>query len=88
MGIKKERRPILTPAVYMDLTGDNGSMEGRMKWNEEDGTMEYGMPGGNVTLQVGQEHLVKVVNKTGITIPDGTPVYVTVPPVVFAEGSM
>jgi hypothetical protein len=40
------------------------SSYGRLKWNEEDGTLDIGMKGGNVTLQVGQEQLIRVVNKT------------------------
>jgi hypothetical protein len=40
------------------------SSYGRLKWNDEDGTLDIGMKGGNVTLQVGQEQLIRVVNKT------------------------
>lgn len=36
-----------------------------MRWNDTDGTVDIGMKGGNVTLQVGQEQLARVVNKTG-----------------------
>lgn len=35
-----------------------------MRWNNTDGTVDIGMKGGNVTLQVGQEQLARVVNKT------------------------
>ena len=38
---------------------------GRMTWNDTDGTVDLGLKGGNVTLQVGQEQLVRVVNRTG-----------------------
>jgi hypothetical protein len=41
------------------------NVEGRLTWNDEDGTLNLGMKGGNVTLQVGQEQVVRVVNKTG-----------------------
>jgi hypothetical protein len=54
----------------------DSSIEGRLQWNAEDGTLEYGLPGGNVTLQIGQEQLVKCVNETGSTINDGDVVYV------------
>jgi hypothetical protein len=37
----------------------------RMTWNDQDGTIDLGLKGGNVTLQVGQEQLVRVVNGTG-----------------------
>lgn len=36
-----------------------------MRWNDADGTVDLGLKGGNVTLQVGQENVVRVVNKTG-----------------------
>lgn len=36
-----------------------------MRWNDTDGTVDLGLKGGNVTLQVGQENVVRVVNKTG-----------------------
>lgn len=41
---------------------------GRFVWNDIDGTLDLGMKGGNVTLQVGQEQLVRVVNKTATNI--------------------
>lgn len=82
MGVEKVQRPILAPHIdtdHVDLrtTFLDGVLEGRIQWNEEDGTLEYGLPGGNVVLQVGQEHLVKAVNKTGATLPNGTPIYVS-----------
>ncbi len=47
-----------TTAVYTNEVGKIG-------WNDEDGTLNIGLKGGNVTLQVGQEQLQRVVNKTG-----------------------
>jgi hypothetical protein len=41
---------------------------GTMAWNSQDGTADLRMGGGNVTLQVGQEELVRVVNKTGANL--------------------
>jgi hypothetical protein len=38
---------------------------GCMRWNDADGTAEIKLKGGNVTLQIGQEQLVRVVNKVG-----------------------
>jgi hypothetical protein len=60
-----------------DTTFENGNAEGRVQWNSEDGTLEYGLPGGNVNLQVGQEVVFKAVNKTGSEIPNGTPVFIS-----------
>lgn len=66
-----------TPWVQLDTAFADGSIEGRLQWNSEDGTMEYGLPGGNVVLQVGQEHVVLARNNTGSTIINGSCVYVT-----------
>lgn len=38
---------------------------GKLKWNDVDGTLDLGLKGGNVTLQLGQELVTRVVNKTG-----------------------
>ena len=39
-----------------------------MRWNDSDGTVDLGLKGGNVTLQVGQEQVLRVVNKTATNI--------------------
>ena len=39
-----------------------------MRWNDTDGTIDLGLKGGNVTLQVGQEQVLRVVNKTATNI--------------------
>lgn len=51
--------------------------EGRMAWDVDNGTLKIGMPGGNVNLQVGQEHIIRCRNITGSTITNGSLVYVT-----------
>jgi hypothetical protein len=63
--------------VSFDLTWEDGSQEGRLQWNNDDGTLEVGLPGGNVNLQIGLESLMRVSNKSGATITNGTPVYVS-----------
>lgn len=62
--------------IQFDTAYSDGITEGRLQWNPDDGTLEIGMPGGSVNLQIGQENLIKVTNKTGITIPNGTAVFV------------
>jgi len=44
------------------------NIEGRLTWSDADGTLNLGLKGGNVTLQVGQEEVVRVVNKTGANL--------------------
>jgi hypothetical protein len=39
-----------------------------MRWNDQDGTVDLGLKGGNVTLQVGQEEVIRVVNKAGVNL--------------------
>ncbi len=61
--------------IQFDTSYTNGSAPGRLQWHSEDGTLEVGMPGGNVNLQIGQEHLVLCRNTTGTPIPNGSVVY-------------
>lgn len=50
--------------TFDQASTDVGSV-GRLVWNDTDGTLNLGLKGGNVTLQLGQETLARVVNKTG-----------------------
>lgn len=52
------------------------STPGEMVWNDTDGTIEFQLKGGNVTLQVGQEQVLRVRNNTASTITNGTVVYI------------
>lgn len=67
----------LTDYVDFDTTYSDGVKEGRLQWNTTDGTLEVGMAGGSVNLQIGQEQLIRATNKTGSDIPNGTAVYVS-----------
>ena len=51
--------------VAFDQTPTGAAGVGVLRWNDNDGTLDLGLKGGNVTLQVGQEMLARVVNKTG-----------------------
>lgn len=53
------------------------SAVGRLKWNDVDGTLDLGLKGGATTLQVGQELIVRALNRTGQTISNGTVVFIT-----------
>jgi hypothetical protein len=66
-----------TPWVQLDTEFADGTAEGRMQWNSDDGTAEIGMPGGNVNLQIGQEQLIRVRNNSGTNILNGQAVYVS-----------
>jgi len=56
--------------IDFDTTASNVGAVGRLKWNDDDGTLDLGLKGGNVTLQIGQEEVVRVVNKTGINLTE------------------
>ena len=55
-------------ASFLGIAGGSGTNVGRLSWNDTDGTLDLGLKGGNVTLQIGQEQLVRVVNKTATSI--------------------
>ena len=52
-------------SVDFDTTPANAGTVARLQWNDTDGTLDLGLKGGNVTLQIGQELVARVVNKTG-----------------------
>lgn len=62
-------------AIQFSLTGTTTQAEGRLLWNVDDGTLEFGLPGGNVVQQIGQETLVRVINKSGTGFTNGQIVY-------------
>lgn len=54
--------------LQMDTTPTQVGGVGRMIWNDADGTYDLGLKGGNVTIQLGQEQVARVVNKTGVDL--------------------
>lgn len=62
--------------VDFNLTPTVTGVEGRLFWDATDGTLNLGMPGGNVDLKIGQGRVIRAINKTGSTIPKGSVVYV------------
>lgn len=62
--------------VQFSTTGATAAVA-RITWNDTDGTLEFGLKGGNVVLQIGQEQVLRATNSTGSTIANGTAVYIT-----------
>ena len=64
---------------YIDFNLLNGiaQAEGRLVWNDDDGTLNLGLPGGTVNLQIGQESVIRAKNTSGSTIGDGKAVRIT-----------
>jgi hypothetical protein len=54
---------IIVPEIQFANPAISG--EKLLKWNDTDGTLDVGLKGGNVTLQIGQEQVIRVVNGTG-----------------------
>jgi hypothetical protein len=77
-GIGMGDNPI-TDVGYMDFNTSNGipAAEGRMVWNDDDGTLNIGLKGGNVNLQSGMELVLRGKNDTGAIIIDGQTVYIS-----------
>lgn len=50
--------------------------EGVLVWNSGEGTLDLGLKGGNVTLNLGQEQVALCYNGTGSTLLEGTVVYI------------
>lgn len=67
----------LTDKLSLDTTATNTLGIGEMGWNTNEAGPEVVMGGGNVTLQVGQETVVRVYNNTGSALTDGQVVYCT-----------
>ena len=61
---------------YIDFASTPG-LAGRAKWNDTDGTLDIGLKGGLVTLQVGQEMVQRIYNDTGAALLEGQVVYTT-----------
>ena len=60
---------MLTGNLEFDNTPTNiPTAAGSVYWNDTDGTLDLILKGGNVKLQVGQESVIRVVNKTATNI--------------------
>ena len=56
---------LLAQTLALNTTTAGTAGIGTMAWNDSEGTIEFKLKGGNVTLQLGQEQVARVVNKTG-----------------------
>jgi hypothetical protein len=65
-------------ALYFNTSPDPIVLEeGVLQWNPTDGTLNLGMMGGLTSQQIGQELPLLAYNDTGVSIPEGTPVYIS-----------
>lgn len=49
----------------------------RLRWNDTDGSLNLGLKGGNIVARMTEDSLVRVTNRTGVTIAKGSVVYVS-----------
>jgi hypothetical protein len=57
-----------SPYYQLNTLSPGTQAVGRFVWNDVDGTADLRLKGGNVTLQIGQETVVRVVNKTNANL--------------------
>lgn len=81
VGINSTGTALLADADLMNVdfsTSNTASgAVGRLTWNDTDGTLDLGLKGGNVTLQIGQEQNVRIYNETASGFTDMQVVRVT-----------
>lgn len=75
---------LTTDFVKYNVTPVSTLSVGQTQWNDTDGTLDLRLKGNNVTLQVGQEQLVRVVNKVGSNLTEAA--YSAVRSRLVAEG--
>jgi hypothetical protein len=64
-------------AIDFDTTDSITSAVGRLTWDDGEGTLNFGLKGGNINLQIGQENIALCYNGTGSTITKGSVVYIS-----------
>ena len=66
----------ITKLHYIDWDLDHtlAAQEGRLSWNDDDGTLDLGLKGGNVNLQLGMEQVIRV--KASEDIVNGQAVFI------------
>lgn len=70
--------PDLGEADYIDFNTEAvvTPQEGRLYWDSDNNTLSIGMSGGNVSVQIGQEQVIRAKNASGADITNGQAVYV------------
>lgn len=69
---------IQTPNWIDFKTGsDQPQAIGRLGWDDGNGTLNLGLKGGNVNLQLGQEMIARVYNADSVPLTDGMIVYIS-----------
>jgi len=64
-------------SITFDQLAAEASAVGKLAWNDTDGTLNLGLKGGNVTLQIGQEQVIHVKADDNGGLVEGKVVYQT-----------
>lgn len=68
---------IKTAGIKFDTSANIASTEGTLAWNSTDGTLNLGLKGDTVVLQLGQESIIKARNSSVNEIVNGKIVYIS-----------
>lgn len=68
---------IYTDYIDFNLTATSVHNEGRLNWNDDTKTLEIDTEVNNFSIELGQENVVRVSNKTGNLLTKGTLVFIT-----------
>lgn len=63
--------------VQFDTAATPTQAVGRLQWDAGEGTLQFGLTGGNVNLQIGMENVAYVKNDDTVTLTDGMVVYIS-----------
>lgn len=66
-----------TPVVYFDTASPALPAVGGLVWDDGEGTLSFGLKGGNLNLEIGQENIALCYNGTASAIAKGDVVYVS-----------
>lgn len=62
--------------ILFNTTASTTHIEGQLHWNNDTKTLEVDTENSNVTVEVGHQNIIRVVNNTGTLISKGTLVYI------------
>lgn len=62
-------------AIDFDVSAVNEAAVARLRWNATDGSLDLGMLGGNVTLQIGEQQFIRVKHADNSGLDRGKVVY-------------
>lgn len=69
--------PLVNKVVFDTSYVETAHNEGTLHWDDDEGTLELDLPGGESHLQIGQEVLFRASNDNGTDINNGQVVYIS-----------